>query len=96
MPQTPIPDFGELKGKKSDLAEERFKLTGFKHKAVYSIGATDSKPTRVIPSVVADDKMHRRYNEFPSHQGKWTYQLPQITKMNQTSALQSFKASSPV
>lgn len=48
----PVPDFGALKPKQVTGEEERFRLTGFKHRATFSIPRnTDSamdKPTKIV------------------------------------------------
>jgi hypothetical protein len=77
VPSATVPDFGELRETNTQMAmtnEERFKLTGFKHRATFSVGPEDmGKP---IKTYDGGQVLHRRYNEFTHHQGKWTYQLP--------------------
>ena len=92
----PVPDFGALKEAKLTGEEERFRLTGFKHRATYSIPrageVTDQKPTKII---TGQQVLHRRYNEFNHHQGKWTYKIPEMMKPQQELKLRTFQSSSP-
>ena len=67
------------------------KQTGFKHRATFSVGPDAiEKPSKIYDG---SQVLHRRYNEFSHHQGKWTYQLPNMLKQNNQLELRTFNNS---